>query len=53
VDVVELELNQSQFNRISREDGLIMYRQLLDEYVQRKRDNDWITIRKLSSRRWK
>lgn len=53
VDVIELELNQSQFNRISREDGLVLYRQLLDEYVQRKRGNDWITIRKLTSKRWK
>lgn len=52
VDVVELELNQQPGNRISREDGLIMYRRLLDEYDSRARSNDWISVRSLTTRQW-
>ena len=53
VEVYQLELDQSQFNRISREDGLILMRQLLDEYHERSQKNDWLSVKKLVSKRYK
>ena len=53
VEVYQLELEQSQFNRISRADGLIMMRELLDEHQWRSQKNDWLSVTKLVSKRFK
>lgn len=53
VEIYQLDLEQSPGNRISREDGLLMMRQLLNEYHERKLKNDWLSVKKLVTKRFK